>query len=312
MRCGAGEAGAREAPVQADDAARARHFAARAALVGCALVFAVIVASAYLRLSGAGPGWTGLVGAARIVHRLAASAEALLVVMLAAVCWRARHQWARGAWAAAAIAALGLALALLGVATTEQAPPAVQLGNLLGGMALLGAFGWLAREAREPAPFVGSSAARGLWVGVALLASQIALGGLVSVQQAATSCPALPLCEAGWRTAQADPQSPASLHPPSADPMSESMRRALHIAHRAGAVMLLAYWSALAVLLRRRAPETSKTAAAVSAMLFAQALLGASVVASGAAPAAALVHNAWAALTLLAALFRTARTSNGT
>ena len=67
----------------AASAERARRFAATAAVIGCALVLAVIVASAYLRLSQAGPGWSGITGFARIVHRLAASAEALLVVMIA-------------------------------------------------------------------------------------------------------------------------------------------------------------------------------------------------------------------------------------
>ncbi|HXF66723.1 MAG TPA: COX15/CtaA family protein [Burkholderiales bacterium] len=286
--------------MRADDAARARRFAARAALAGCALVFAVVVTSAYLRLGGAGPGLTGLAGAARIVHRLAASVEAVLVVMLAAVCWRARRQWARGAWAAAVIAALSLALAVLGIATTERAPPTVQLGNFLGGMALLGAFGWLARQAQEPAP--PAPAARWLWAGIALLALQIALGGLVSVQQAAASCPALPLCEEGWRPARADPQRPASRHSSPAAAPTQSAQRALHMAHRAGAAIVFAYWIALAGLLRHRAPSASRQAAALAAMLFVQALLGAGVVASGAAPAAALAHNAWAALTLLAAV----------
>src|SRR3970040_1910779 len=93
----------------AGDAASAElagGFAATAAAIGCALVFAVIVASVYIRLSQAGPGWSGPVGLARIVHRLAASAEAVLAVMIAVVCWGARREWMGGALIAAAIAAL--------------------------------------------------------------------------------------------------------------------------------------------------------------------------------------------------------------
>jgi cytochrome c oxidase assembly protein subunit 15 len=293
----------------ADEVARAQRFAARAALIGIALVFAVIVASAYLRLSGAAPGWSGVAGAARIVHRVAASLEAVLVVMLVAVCWQARHRWAGGMRAAAAIAALSLGLAFLGIATTEHAPPAVQLGNLLGGMALFGAFGWLAHEARSSAPPDRTGVARWVSTGVALFAVQIALGGLVSTQQAAASCPALPLCDSGWRPADEN-AAHSRAAPQAATPyLAEPARRALHMAHRILALGLLAYWIALVLGLRRRAPTSAARAAPVAALLLVQAGLGAAVVASGAATLVALAHNACAALAVLAAVRALRRSS---
>ena len=261
---------------------RARRFAARAAVIGCALVLAVIVASAYLRISHAGPGWSGLVGLARVVHRLAASAEAVLAVMIAAVCWGARREWKGGAMTAAAIAALTVFLTVLGISTAEGQSPPVTLGNLLGGMALLGAFRLLRLQALSAAVSAHSSPLLWMGAGVLLLALQIALGGLVSAHGAAKACGTLPDCDGQWWPASALP--------------------ALHMAHRFGAVLLLLYWAALALGLRLRERAGAAGAAAVTGMLLAQAALGTTVVAMGAAVAAAVLHNAWAALTVVAAV----------
>lgn len=261
---------------------RARRFAAVAATIGCALVFAVIVASAYLRISHAGPGWSGFSGLARVVHRLAASAEAVLAVMIVVVCWGARRSWGGGALTAATIAALTVFLTLLGIVTAEAQSPAVTLGNLLGGMSLLGAFWLLRLQARGVAAPDTSATAYWMGFGVALLALQVALGGLVSAHGAAQACATLPGCNGEWWPADAS--------------------RALHMAHRFGAAFLLLYWVLLALSLRRRGRAAARGAAAVAAMLAAQAALGAFVVISGAAIAAAVMHNAWAALTVLVAV----------
>jgi heme A synthase len=65
---------------------------------------------------------------------------------------------------------------------------------------------------------------------------------------------------------------------------------------------LLLYWAALSLGLRSRDRAAAKGAAAVTAMLLVQGLIGIMVVGSGAAVAAAVAHNAWAALTVLAAV----------
>jgi cytochrome c oxidase assembly protein subunit 15 len=287
----------------AERIARARRFAARAAAIGCALVFAVIVASAYLRLSQAGPGWSGLTGFARVVHRLAASAEALLVVMIAVVCWGARRMWTGGALIAAVIAGLTVFLTLLGIVTAEAQTAAVTLGNLLGGMALLGTLWSLRLQARSAVPPGYSTTVFWMWAGVALLALQIALGGLVSAHHAAASCATFPACDGEWWPAGASFASPDPI--PGAAQLADPARRALHMAHRFGAAILLLYWAALTLGLRSRDRAAAKCAAAVAAMLLAQVALGATVVASGAAVAAAVIHNAWAALTVVVAVSAT-------
>jgi len=279
---------------------RARRFAATAAAIGCALVLAVIVASVYIRLSQAGPGWSGPVGLARIVHRLAASAEAVLVVMIVAVCWGVRRTWTGGALTAAVIAGLTVFLALLGIVTAEAQSPAVTLGNLLAGMALLGTLWSLRLQARSAVTPACSTTALWMWAGVALLALQIALGGLVSAHHAAASCATFPACDGEWWPAGASFASPDPI--PEAALLADPARRALHMAHRFGAAILLLYWVALTLVLRSRDRAAARGAASVSAMLLAQAALGAIVVASGATVAAAMAHNAWAALTVVAAV----------
>ena len=290
----------------AASAERARRFAATAAAIGCALVLAVIVASAYLRLSQAGPGWSGPIGLARIVHRLAASAEALLAVMIAAVCWGARRTWTGGALIAAAIAALTVFLTLLGIVTAETQSPAVTLGNLLGGMALLGTLWSLRLQARSAAPSAYSTTVFWMGSGVVLLALQIALGGLVSAHGAAKSCGTLPGCDGEWWPAGATFALLDLIRAPDsfagAALLADPARRALHMAHRFGAAIVLLYWAALTLGLRSRDRAAAKGAAAVTAMLLVQGLIGVVVVGSGAAVAAAVAHNAWAALTVLVAV----------
>jgi cytochrome c oxidase assembly protein subunit 15 len=288
---------------------RARRFAARAAAIGCALVLAVIVASAYIRLSQGGPGWSGLTGFARIVHRLAASAEALLVVMIVAVCWGVRRTWTGGALTAAVIAGLTVFLTLLGIVTAEAQTPAVTLGNLLGGMALLGSLWSLRLQAQSTVPLAYSTTVFWMWAGVALLALQIALGGLVSAHGAAKSCGTLPGCDGEWWPAGATFALLDLIRVPDsfggAALLADPARRVLHMAHRFGAALLLLYWAALTLGLRSRDRAAAKGAAAVAAMLAAQVALGATVVASGAAVTAAVIHNAWAALTVVVAVSAT-------
>jgi heme A synthase len=234
------------------------------------------------------------------VHRLAASAEAVLVVMIAAVCWGVRRTWTGGALAAAVIAGLTVFLTLLGIVTAEAQSPAVTLGNLLGGMALLGTLWSLRLQARSALPPACSATVFWMGSGVALLALQIALGGLVSAHHAATSCATFPACNGEWWSAGASfaPPDPVAGGALIADPA----RRALHMAHRFGAAILLLYWVALTLGLRSRDRAAAKGAAAVTAMLLVQGLIGVIVVGSGAAVAAAVAHNAWAALTVLAAV----------
>lgn len=178
----------------------------------CALlVLAVVAASAYLRLGQAGfscadwPACFGrveanqkalssepLVFAARLAHRLAAMGVTGLVLALVFVSYRQRPLDPRP-WRLSLLAlGLTLFLALLGRWTAGTRLPAVTLGNLLGGFALLGVL-WRLRGLGAVLP---RPAGQRVLVGIcgALLALQIASGGLVSARYAGPSCAGFPGC----------------------------------------------------------------------------------------------------------------------
>jgi len=99
-----------------------------AAALGLGLVLAVVIAAAGIRLE------TGIPGL-RIVHRIAASLEVLVVLWLGWMAWRSP----------AVLIALGLSafLSVVGIAAGQSPPPAAAAANLLGGLALVAVFSWM-------------------------------------------------------------------------------------------------------------------------------------------------------------------------
>jgi len=290
------------------DFERARRALAWCATTGAFLVFVVIVASAFLRLAQAAETWPDAIVLVRFAHRVAAIGVGFLVLAIAVVCWTARRQQPGEAIVAAALVALTIFLSVLGRATPGAELPAVTLGNLLGGMAMLGLLWWLrlaARSARagwKPRARVAWALA---WTGLALIVLELAMGALVSASHAQASCKTLPDCHGYWwppgeTLAALDPRR--AFEPLSGQtPAAEGRRQALHMAHRFGAVLVLAFWIGLAVILRRQSRIAAGASAVVALMLAAEAGLGVVVVGSGAI-LAAVAHNAWAALTLLSAV----------
>jgi heme A synthase len=159
--------------------------------IALALVLVVTLSSAFIRLSqsdlqasrgtagyGAQAGTAAValseespVFFARVLHRIAASAAGLLFLAIAALGWRRWRSDSRRAAAVALVVLAGL-LAWLGKYTPSTLP-AVMLGNLLGGMALLGLLAWLRQctaggETPRAQPRV--------WTALALAALPIALG----------------------------------------------------------------------------------------------------------------------------------------
>ena len=150
--------------------------------------------------------------AARLAHRIVASTALLLVIAMLAALLSApkvglrparparvpgkhgatrrflesarRAPW-REARVALALLALALFLAVLGRWSSDARVPAVAIGNLLGGFAML-ALSW--RLAIRGAPTASPGLRLAAWLGTALLAAQVALGGLLSASYAATSC----------------------------------------------------------------------------------------------------------------------------
>ena len=142
-----------------------------AAGLGVALVLGVVIAAAGIRL---GTGIPGL----RIVHRIAASLEVVVVLWLGWMVWRTRSK--QPSIQRAAVLALGLTVLLsaIGILAGQEPPPAAAAANLLGGLALAATFAWILGKAGSD-PF---SEKRVLtpFLGVAL-AVQIGLGAWLSI-----------------------------------------------------------------------------------------------------------------------------------
>lgn len=133
-----------------------------AARLGVALVLAVVVAAAGIRLES---GISGL----RIVHRIAASLEVIVVLWLAWMAWRQP----------AVLLALALTalLSVVGIIGGQEPPPAIAAVNLLGGLALAATFAWILGK-EQSGPFRGK---RVLTPFLGLLGLQIALGAWLSI-----------------------------------------------------------------------------------------------------------------------------------
>ena len=295
-------------------------FLRRLALLCVLMVLAVTSLSAYIRLSKAGLGcaaWPQCYGqslrqlqqgvaasadertataAARLAHRVAAVTALLLVVTMVMVCFGTRPVLRAEGAMALALLALALFLAVLGRWSSGARVPAVAMGNLLGGFAMLALAARLAvagRSSRVPRLRVLVAAA------TLLLLVQVALGGLVSASYAGLSCGGWADClqaahRIGWDTLNPWREPVLGTLPP-INPAG-ALAQALH---RGLALILVAVLLPLAVAaLRRGRPRSG---ALLLILIVAQAAVGLAMVQGSLPLALALLHNLLAA-SLLATL----------
>lgn len=181
---------------------RVRALALAAALV----MLSVVGLSAYIRLAqsifGAGStaalNETTAIALARLAHRVTASLMLVLALALALATLARRPRLCAEGRLALAVLGLTLALAVLGMAARGSTLPAVVLGNLLGGYAVL-ALCW--RLAASTDTMHAPSAAPRAWARGALLLAALAaaLGGLVSATASAGACDGWSDCaRAAW------------------------------------------------------------------------------------------------------------------
>lgn len=142
-----------------------------AAALGLGLVLAVVIAAAGIRLESGIPGL-------RLVHRVAASLEVLVVA------WLAWMDWRRPAVRIAL--ALTVVLSLVGILAGQNPPPAAAAVNLLGGLSLAATFAWILGK-RGQDPFARSAKAfarrarERFLTPFLLIAAQLALGAWLSI-----------------------------------------------------------------------------------------------------------------------------------
>jgi cytochrome c oxidase assembly protein subunit 15 len=194
------------------------------AIIGLILVMVLVSLSSYLRLDHSGIGCTpwpdcyGNIGEqghgadvesayerlvaearqpmswARPLHRLIASVLGLLVLGMVGLSLRQK----RNRVLSFVLLGLTVFLAWLGIYSEGLHSPAVVMGNLSGGFAMLGIFGLLLFDKKaQPA---GGVRHLGIWTlaAIGVLCLQILLGGLTSANFAASACQSLPDCHGMW------------------------------------------------------------------------------------------------------------------
>jgi len=207
------------------------------------------------------------------------------------------------------LAALTLAVivfqALLGMWTvTWLLKPIVVMGHLLGGLATFALLSWMAWLATDRPVRVPDARLlrRLLWIGLALLVVQIALGGWTSANYAALSCGTdFPKCVGLWWPPHDFGEAFVLWRGIGVDYeggiLDGAARIAIHMSHRMMAVVVFAYLLWLAVKLMR-SPGLRDFGGLLAALLLAQVSLGIANVRLALPLEVAVMHNAGAALLL--------------
>jgi heme a synthase len=260
-----------------------------------------------------------------MIHRYAATTLGLTIVLITALAIATRRQHLVSVPLALALFAIVLIQGLLGMLTvTWQLTPLVVTLHLLFGMTTLALLMWLAlslpqgswaSRAREgPLRTRGGGASsltsvRSLmYLGLAALAVQIALGGWTSSNYAAVACPDFPTCQGVWWPAADFRDAFVLWHGLNIDyeggALTPSARIAIHLTHRLGALITAAALTlaALAVLRRRGLAAARVRAWALLAALGLQLAIGIAMVEKAFPLLLATAHAAGAALLLLATL----------
>ncbi|MCC7067817.1 MAG: COX15/CtaA family protein [Burkholderiales bacterium] len=253
-----------------------------------------------------------------MLHRyLASFIGAMIVVMLVRALLAQRRGAAPGAVAAnagwqwpALLLIVVIAQGLFGKWTvTLKLMPIVVTTHLMGGMLLLALLVWFWTRQRQRegdlramAVAVPTATRTLLWVAIAVLAAQIFLGGWVSTNYAVTACADFPGCngsltpEVNWGEGFAFARALGR----NADGsfLSIDALRAIHWAHRLGALVaaIVIAWTAIA--LGRAHPALARQAWLIVLALIAQIAVGIGAVLLSLPLALATAHNALAALLL--------------
>jgi len=292
--------------------------------VALILTLAAVLLSAYLRLESIGLGcesWPDCFGqipaerdhgllpstTAGTVHRFTASLLGLIVVAITFLALRGRRPRGVGLAAPLTVFALTVFLSVLGYSTPSPNIPAVTLGNLLGGMAMLALLWWVGQRSVAAAG-AADNTTRTLrpWAlfGLLLLAVQIFLGALTSASFAGPSCTALPGCSGDWASLGNLMQGLDLFGRLGVDEQGRiitgDVQMTLHMAHRLGAVVTVVYLAWLAVRAFRLDSRLRSTSISLLVFLLIQAGLGMAAVLAGLPLLLVTAHNAVAALLLLA------------
>jgi len=302
------------------------------AVISLLFVLALVSLSAYLRLDNSGIGcadWPACYGRigepasesptvgstyerlavearqpmswATPAHRLIASILGLLVLAMAAMSMR------QGQDRVLSFLLLGLTvfLAWLGIYSGELHSPAVVMGNLGGGFAMLGVLGWMVFRDRRLRMTTLPNVRPAVITALVLVCLQIALGGLTSANFAASACQTLPDCNGsilpGGDLATAFDLARQHEIGPTGFALGGPERADIHKLHRLVAVIATVALLIAGVLAYRA--DLRLAAGTVVSLAAAEFGVGAAAILAQLPIEIAVAHN-WLAAVLLLALLR--------
>jgi cytochrome c oxidase assembly protein subunit 15 len=185
--------------------------------------------------------------------------------------------------------------------------PVVVMGHLLGGFTVLSCLFLLYLRLTKFRIPGGDSEIRRYAkfgaLGIAILVSQIALGGWTSANYASLACTQLPICEGDWFS---NLDIAGAFSVPAADNYEFGVhdyqeRATMHVMHRIGAIVTFIYlcWFAIKIYTRSSSALIKRLTTVMTLVLGVQVLLGVSNVVYSLPLSVAVLHNAVAACLLL-------------
>lgn len=249
-----------------------------------------------------------------VVHRYFAGTLGLIIIGLTAIAWRYRRVPGQPFKLPLFLLALVIAQGLFGMWTvTLRLWPQVVTTHLLGGFATFSLL-WLLKLRLENRTWTPPADPR-QWhklkplakTGLVLVICQIALGGWTSSNYAALACPDLPTCQGQWLPAMDFAHGFNVFQEIGPNYLGGQMegagRVAIHVTHRVGALVVMAWLALLLTQLYKHAggPQMRLQAHVILALLVIQVMLGVSNILGSLPLWVAVAHNAGGAL-LLASL----------
>ncbi len=296
----------------------------RLALMGAALAAVVVVLGAWVRLTNAGlgcPDWPGCYGHVyptaapeagkawhEMIHRYVAGTLGLIIVVL--LVWAVVRRKDRGQ-PLIAVALLFLMVCLQGAlgafTVTMLVTPPIVTAHLFGGLTTLSLLWWLGITPERRWSSAAELRLRPFaLIAFAVLIGQIFLGGWTSTNYAAIACPDFPTCQRSWWPAM-------DFHDAfvlwrglgvnyEGGVLANAARMAIHVTHRIGALVtgLTLITLGLSVWGRATSSRLKQAGLIVIAAVLLQICLGIATVHFGFPLPVATLHNAGAALLLLA------------
>ncbi len=236
------------------------------------------------------------------LHRLVASVLALLILSMTMLAHMRKSDRA----ITIGLLALTVFLAWLGIYSEGLHSPAIVMGNLTGGFAMLGLLGWVVVRKPHDNPQTDRPLRTWIVTAVVTLSLQIFLGGLTSANFAASACQTLPDCHGTYlpATGLATAFDLTRTHDigPTGMVLGGAERAAIHKLHRLVAVLTLVTVVAAATLAWKKGRDLRVWAYIVMALVATEFLVGVAAILAGLPIAIAVAHNWLAALLLLALL----------